>query len=192
MTLGNIHSSIRNKPSAHAWIPLALLPIPPKKVDKIPGFSKAQQEQESSQTLHNVLWDILCPLADVHKAGTIEEGIRMECGDQNIRYCFPILCSWIADHPENLSIHGIMGKRCAICPCPIDQLGDYQQELLPPRDHKQYRRWYLSSEYDSMSADGIKIINNALWHLRNIIPTELIRPDILHGIYLKMLEHLME
>ena len=84
MTLGNIYSSIRNKPSAHTWIPLVLLPIPPKKVDKIPGFSKVQQEQEYSQTLHNILWDILCPLADVQKAGTIEEGIRMECGDQKI------------------------------------------------------------------------------------------------------------
>ena len=32
MTIGNIKSEVRNRPSAYAWIPIALLPVSPKKV----------------------------------------------------------------------------------------------------------------------------------------------------------------
>ena len=39
MSIGNILSSIQNTPTMHAWIPIAFLPIGPKRVNKIPGYS---------------------------------------------------------------------------------------------------------------------------------------------------------
>ena len=36
MSIGNIKSTVRNKPTTNAWIPVALLPIPSKCLEKIP------------------------------------------------------------------------------------------------------------------------------------------------------------
>lgn len=47
MSIGNINSSVCNKPSMHAWIPIALLPIPPKRLDKIPGNPTEAQELDA-------------------------------------------------------------------------------------------------------------------------------------------------
>ena len=191
MTLGNIHSNIRNRPSSHAWIPIALLPIFPKRVDKITGYSEASQEQECIQVLHRILWDILCPLADFCRPLKVTDGLRMECCDSKIRLCFPVLCSWLADHMENTVIHGIMANRCAICPCPVENLGELPDNPIEYRDHRKYRSLFAKADHESLRADGMKPNNNSLWHLSNLNPPELIRPDILHGIYLGMFTHLM-
>jgi len=37
MTIGNIKSSIRNKPTSHAWVPVAILLNAPKRIKKVPG-----------------------------------------------------------------------------------------------------------------------------------------------------------
>ena len=55
MTIGNIHSHIRNKPSNHAWIPIAFLPIPPKRVGKIPGYKESQQELDALSVFHQCI-----------------------------------------------------------------------------------------------------------------------------------------
>jgi len=44
MTLGNIWSAIRNAPIKQAWLPIALLPVGPKRVNKIPGYTIDTQE----------------------------------------------------------------------------------------------------------------------------------------------------
>ena len=192
LTLGNIHSRIRNKPSAHAWIPIALLPIFPKRVDKIPGYSEASQEKECSQLLHNILWNILEPLTDYERPQRVEDGLRLNCCDMQIRFCFPILCSWLADHMETANIQGMLVNRCPICPCEPDQLGDFHPgKILEQRNHRQYKRLYAHADVVNLRADGMKSVNNALWHLQSIHPPDLVRPDILHGIYLGMLTHLM-
>ncbi|KAF8457926.1 hypothetical protein BDZ91DRAFT_638286, partial [Kalaharituber pfeilii] len=96
MTLRNIHSSIQNKPSSHAWIPIALLPIPPKRQLGIPNYSEAAQENDTFQ-----------------------------CADERVRICFPLLCSWLADHVKNVNIYTILQNRCPICPCSAEKFGNY-------------------------------------------------------------------
>ena len=192
LTLGNIHSHIQNKSSAHTWIPIALLAIFPKRADKIPGYSEAAQEKECSQLLHKILWNILEPLTKYERPQRVEDGLRLDCCDMQIRLCFPILCSWLADHMENANIHGMLANRCPICPCHPDQLGDFHPgKILEHRNHRQYKQLYSRADYGTLRADGMKSVNNALWHLRSIHPSDLVRPDILHGIYLGMLTHLM-
>ena len=62
MSIGNIKSSIRNKPTFHAWVPVAILPNGPKHIKKVPGWSEENQEQEAKEVLHDLLTYVLRPL----------------------------------------------------------------------------------------------------------------------------------
>ena len=44
MSIGNIRSSVQNIHTMHAWVPIAFLPIGPKRVNKIPGYWVETQE----------------------------------------------------------------------------------------------------------------------------------------------------
>jgi len=61
MSIGNIKSGIRSRPTSHAWIPVALLPNSSKQVKKITGWSEEKQEQEAIEVLHELLTFILHP-----------------------------------------------------------------------------------------------------------------------------------
>src|SRR5437868_13301746 len=63
MSIGNIDSTVRNKPTMNAWIPLALLPTPPKRLEKIPGNPTEAQELDALQVTHEILSTILSPLS---------------------------------------------------------------------------------------------------------------------------------
>jgi len=63
MTLGNIRSATRNAPTKQAWLPITLLPVGPKRVNKIPGYSIDTQEIQMLQTVHDVLVHMLKPLS---------------------------------------------------------------------------------------------------------------------------------
>jgi len=54
MTIGNIKSSIRNKPTSHAWVPVAILPNTPKRIKKVPVWSEEKQEHAALQVLHDL------------------------------------------------------------------------------------------------------------------------------------------
>ncbi|KAI5792983.1 hypothetical protein DFH27DRAFT_613319 [Peziza echinospora] len=54
MTIGNITSEVQNRPSAHAWIPIALLPILPTKV-KLSAAAKREAKRERAGILHQVM-----------------------------------------------------------------------------------------------------------------------------------------
>src|SRR5258706_1527498 len=191
MTLGNIHSSIRNKSSYHAWIPIAMLPIPPKWVSKVLGYNDTQQELDALDVLHQLLWHVLRPLVDYIHPTELHQGMRIHCADEHICWCFPVLSSWTADHMENVNIHGILTNHCAICPCPPKDMGELPREPTTPWNHIRYKRYFVRADYNSLHADGVKPVNNVLWHFTNIEPPSLVHVDLLHGIYLGILDHLM-
>ncbi|KAF8430328.1 hypothetical protein EV426DRAFT_526517, partial [Tirmania nivea] len=87
MSLGNINSIVRNKPTMNAWIPIALLPILPKCLDKVPGNPTEAQELDALQVTHEILSSILSPLADARS----QQGIEMVCCDEKVRNCVPRL-----------------------------------------------------------------------------------------------------
>ena len=78
LTLGNIVSTVRNKPSAMAMILVALLPVPPK-------FTKQKAAQIDAQRgvnrhiLHSVLEQVFQPL---HIPG--QHGIELPCADGKV------------------------------------------------------------------------------------------------------------
>jgi hypothetical protein len=185
MSIGNIKSSIRNKPTSHACIPVALLPNSPKCVKKVPGWSEEKQEQEASQVLHDLLKFVLSPLSN-----SARDGMPIKCADEVIRNCHFRVAGWLADNMENASIHAVYANRYPICEAPQDKLGDLQQ--YPMREAQQYIACVDKSDTDSLHKHGVKCVRNALWTLRDVVPRELIRADILHVMLLGNLEHLMD
>jgi len=59
MSIGNIKSTVRNKPSMNAWIPITLLPIPPKRLDKILTYLAEGQELDALPITHEILSSIV-------------------------------------------------------------------------------------------------------------------------------------
>ena len=188
MSIANISSTIRNKPSSNAWIPIALLPIPPKRLDKLPDYPQEEQELDALQVTHDVISLVLSPLADARSL----EGIEMVCCDEKIRKCIPKLSAWLADHVENCNLHGVSHNQCAICIASTDQFGELPDQPFTPRPHATYATAYRKLDAQSLREYGVKNINNALWHLTNFQPHDLIKPHTLHTLYLGILTRLMK
>ena len=115
----NIKSSTRNKPSNQVWVPVALLPVRPKPIKKVPEWSEEKQEQESIKVLHSLLEVILRPISN--KA---QDGIQVKCADEVIQSCYFRVPAWLADHMENSTIHCTYSTQCSICECPVHMLGE--------------------------------------------------------------------
>jgi len=110
MTIGNLSSTIRNRPGSMAILLLGLLPIPPK----LAKSSRADKLQRliNADTLRGVIELIFGPLNSA-----AWEGAPIDCADGKIRRCFPIMSGWIADHIENLPDTGsnptpVINVRC--------------------------------------------------------------------------------
>jgi len=93
-----------------------LLPIPPKlaksfRADKL-------QRLINADTLRGVFELIFAPLN-----GAAREGAPIDCADGKIRRGFPIMSGWIADHMENVTLHGIKYNACPKCEVPPEVLG---------------------------------------------------------------------
>ena len=122
----------------NAWIPLALLPIPPKRLEKLPDYPLEEQELDALQVIHDILSNILSPLADP----TSTQGIPMVCCDEKVRKCVPKLIGWLADHMENCTLHGVATNQCPICVVTVDKLGELPENLVPVRADSSYAAAY--------------------------------------------------
>jgi len=67
MSIGNIRSEIRNKPSSQAWILVGLFPIGPKRNNKVAGFPAKHQEYDTLSVQHKIIGRILLPLTKIFK-----------------------------------------------------------------------------------------------------------------------------
>ena len=146
MSIWNIRSSIRNKPTSHACVPVAILPNGTKRIKKVPGWSEDKQEHEAMQVLHDLFNFMLHPLST-----SARDGHDIKCGDEVVRNCYFRIAGWLADHMENSAIHGIYATRCAICEAPQDHMGEL--EKYPLRDTQPYQDWVNKSDTDSVRGD---------------------------------------
>jgi len=115
MTIGNLPSTIRNRPGSMAILLLGLLPIPPK----LAKASRADKLQRliNADTLRGVIELIFAPLN-----GAAREGAPIDCTDGKIRRCFPIISGWIVDHMENVTLQGIKSNACPKCEVSPEEL----------------------------------------------------------------------
>ena len=108
MPIGNLSSTIRNRPGSMVIVLLGLLPIPPKLVKS----SRADKLQRliNADIFRGVFKLIFAPLK-----GAAREAASIDCADSKIGRCFPIMSGWIADHMENVTLHGIKSNTCPKC-----------------------------------------------------------------------------
>ncbi len=172
---------------------LALLPVPPK-LAKSSAADKLQR-QINADTLQGVFKLIFEPLRD-----TTHQGVPIDCADGKIRRCFPILSGWIADHMENVTLHGIKTNACPKCEVPPEELGTGANHHRA-RNYARYERyerenWPLGPESDdtrdTFATRGIKIGQNVFEGLERVSTPDLHMPDLLHTIYLGLFKHMMD
>src|SRR5882757_9689441 len=100
LSLANIHSDIRMKASHHTFLLVGLLPCP-KFLTKDKSFCGPLENQIVHQCLN-----ILCKSLKV--AACI--GAMLSDPVSNLRYCYMLLATYIADSPEAELLAGIGGK----------------------------------------------------------------------------------
>jgi len=100
MTIANLPWTICNGPGSMAILLLGLWPIP-RQLAKSCRADKLQR-LINADTLRRVFEIIFAPLN-----GAAREGAPIHCADGKIRRCFPIMSGRIADHMENVTLHGM-------------------------------------------------------------------------------------
>jgi hypothetical protein len=124
MTIGNQSSKIRQTPSAHSVVMVALLPIPIKNRN-IPQKWLDEQRQTSREVLNEVLRRVLQPLTFKQNPNAESGYYNVLFADGTFRRCKPVLAEWLADCHEYCDLHHLERFVCSWCDCPKNELGDY-------------------------------------------------------------------
>jgi len=161
MTIGNILSQTRISPAKMSVLLVALLPVPPKLTGESSRRDETQQ-QINADSLRAVFDLVLTHLQYVSY-----EGMIMDCTDGKTRLCFPILSTWIADHAEHTTLHGIGSKSCPKCEVPCNKPGGNPREVYKVRDYaiyeekaRQLESGEAASTQEYVRQVGIKIGRN--------------------------------
>src|SRR5205807_3128849 len=109
MKIGNIISRTRNSPFKMSILLLALLPVLPRFTGE-PACMDEAQRQMNADSLKAVFDHIFIPLQQIVRGGTVIDSL-----DGKRHLYFPILSTWIADHTEHVTLHGISNKSCPKC-----------------------------------------------------------------------------
>jgi hypothetical protein len=139
-TIGNLSSKIRQMPSVHTIVMVALMPIAMKNRNMPP-----RRLDEQRQTNREVLKEVLCPVLNplTFKLNPNSEGgyYNVLCADGNFRHSKPVLAPWLADCPEYSDQHDLKRHVCFWCECPKNELRDYvpSDKQHPQRDQNLYR-----------------------------------------------------
>jgi len=130
LTIGNLPSARRNSPGSVGVLLLALLPIPPK----LSKSSKPDPRQRkiNADSLQDASELIFAPLQWV-----AHSGVPIDCPDRKVRLSCPIPCAWIADHMENVILHGLKSNPCPKREVPTQELGTNAQNYRT-RDYTRY------------------------------------------------------
>ncbi len=192
LSLGNIHSSIRNKPSHKCWILIAYLPIP--------VFT------EKDSTLHTPLQQRLFHqclkiiLKTVKTAG--DNGIPLGDYRGDYRLCFPRVAAYLADYPEQVLINIAAHNHSSVTIATNKQLGDSEPH---PRRTKQWIMSQVQALCRSVDPDnvakyhaaakkvGLSAVDQPFWaDLPDYEPDLVLAPDILHGLFKFWRDHVLK
>jgi hypothetical protein len=123
ITIGNLSSMIRQTPSTHSIVMVALLPLPIKNRN-IPQKRLDEQRQTNQEVLNEVLRRLLHPLTFKQNSSAGSGYYNVLCADGNFRLCNPVLAAWLADCPEYSDLHHPEWHVCSWGECPKKELGD--------------------------------------------------------------------
>jgi len=115
LTLGNLPTTRPNRPGSFTVLILVLLPVPPKLTK---SAADHLQREINADTLRGVFELLFEPLQNA-----VLEGVNIDFADGKVRRCFPKLSTWMADHMENVVLHGIKSNVCPKCKVLRGELG---------------------------------------------------------------------
>jgi len=110
------------------------------------------------------------------------------------------MSKWIADHMENVTLHGIKSNAWHKCKVPPEEL-ESRAGHHGARDYARYERYERENpSLDSETHDaahsrytnethGIQRGQNVFQGLMRVLTPDLHKPDMLHTIYLGLLKH---
>ncbi|KAG8798922.1 hypothetical protein FRC16_006244 [Serendipita sp. 398] len=191
LSLGNIHSSIRNKPTKRCWILLAYIPIP--------SFTdpKAHHTALQQRLFHQCLEVVLKSIKRVGKKG---KHLRDSLG--NVRHCYTRIAAYLADYPEQTLINATAQNNSPNTTAGHHELGD-----SAPRPRRT-REWILSriaqakqiahpsniEEYTEAAKQlGLNSVDRPFWRGHaGYQPDLVITPDILHGLFRFWRDHILK
>ncbi|KAG8946041.1 hypothetical protein FRC03_001582, partial [Tulasnella sp. 419] len=195
ITIGNIPKGIRRKPSKHAQMLLAYLPVEHFKGENL---SKPQQRLAKARIFHAALGDILEPLVEAGR-----DGVKLMSGNGEVRHCHPIVASYVADYPEQCLVTCVRFGECPVCPCTRASLGKYadtpvlrkqRRTASILRQAKEDSSIISATELDRrLQKSGLVAAFNPFWENLPHLDIHLsITPDILHQMHEGMVKHLLE
>jgi hypothetical protein len=191
LSIGNIASRTRNKPSQQCWVLIAYIPTP---VFKDPdNLHTALQHR----LFHQCLKFILEPL---HAAGT--DGVYMKDALGNIRHCFLRVAAYLADYPEQVLLNVAAHRNS-----PVTTAGNHDLGNATPHPRRT-REWILARiKQASQIADpkdvaayqkaarelGLNAVSEPFWeNLPKYEPDLVMAPDILHGLLRFWRDHILK
>ena len=136
MTIGNIKSAARTRPSQFAMVLLVLLLILPPTIHGT-GWEMDWFKALKIEVHYHILDKILNPLWEAY-----DNGIRIRCVDMKYRKCFPILAAWPVDHMEYVKLFNIMQKLCLVCTIPYNSIGRRNNQIYSTRNYYNYEATY--------------------------------------------------
>jgi len=191
LSIGNLKSTICNKPSNHAWVLIGYIPI-----------VKFEDHKDICGTLENRLFHqcltiILKPLVNAGEAGVV-----LADSSGNHRHCYPILAAYLADYPEQILLNIAAQKNSPTTTASFHDLGSHITS--PPRT----RQWIVSRLIQVRQlADpndvpnylkeakklGLNGVDQPFWlELPRYQPELCIAPDILHGLHRFWRDHILK
>jgi Plavaka transposase len=191
MSIGNIHSNIRNKPSANCWILLAYIPIP------VFNDQKSLHTSLQQRLFHQCLKVIVSSLK---QAGTRGELFTDSLGHN--RLCYPRVATYLADYPEQVLINAAAPLNLPVTTAGFHDLGNADPH---PRRTKQWILSQISKLRDQVDPDdlarylaeakkvGLNAVDQPFWEeLPGYEPDLVICPDILHGLFRMWRDHILK
>jgi len=195
ITIGNLSSKIRQMPSTHSLIMVALLLIPIKNCN-MPQKQLHEQRQPNREVRNEVLWQVLQHVTFKQNPGAESGNYNVLCADGNFRHCEPDLAAWLADGTEYSDLHHLERHVCFRCAWPKNELEDYvlPDTQYPRRD--QYLYQTLNDTNTKASNTKLSLCHvhrafNVILHIPCVV-SDLPKPDILHTMQIGMLDHLQK
>ena len=189
VTIGNIPKDIRRKPSSHAQVLLAYLPV--STLDQID--SATSRRRAVPNLFHFCMSHILGPLEEAGKTG-----VMMKSGDGFTHRCHPILAVFSGDHPEQCLVACTKVNECPKGTTPPDSLGEYGdcdlrdagdiidvlEAFNPDEQPEEYNMFCKSA--------GIKPVVHPFWEsLPYTHIYQALTPDVLHQLHQGVVKHLV-
>jgi len=149
----------------------------------------------NADTLQDIFEFIFAPLQYIAL-----DGVPIDRADGKVLRCFPILSAWVADHMENVTLHGLKSNASPTCEVPAGELGTNIKNY-GARDYARYKRYGYENRFPGSKPDGthvkfrglgLNLGQNVFHGLHRVSEADLYTPDMLHTVYLGLFKHMMD